>query len=468
MAQGDFWQFAVAYPLRNSKFRHPTRKELTLTASISAGATSTTISNAFNIIDPIVQYGDSVIIGDTEMTEVASVAQAAGTPGSSNVLVTFKNALSNSFSSGDKIVFIGTKLAGGWTVDNATSRIYPLGTNPPERGHSDDYAQVMANYNSQNGSKAISQSLVASKMFAQTTYRMGCYYKVDIDAITTGAVYMRLLDSNNFSSKVNIKEFTEADVFDWARFSSICYSSKNDGSTTPLLDIGIETTPNNSFYFIVDNVFLEHAKNIGSVNARIKNSQSAGGVFHSLSIYDTDATDWAGQAGKIVWITAPDGTFSASVLWAVGSSNNLTVAPSSLGSSAAFQKDAEIRLGNSGYYELQEYPLQSSLAYDIIGNASILPTSNGSGILFNRTGVGDKAERHVLSARFTAVSQAAFDEMRKLLWYQARGNLINIHPFIDDLPPVMTGRLRMGGLSKTTTPFFTSVDFDLSFEEVLV
>lgn len=465
MAQGDFWDFGVAYPLKNHKFRHPSRLSLTLSSAVSAGGTQLNFgTNQYHAIHPFLKRDDYLEIGTTT-SETAQVDTVTANSGG-QAIITLKSALAAGYASGQTVVAYGTKLAGGWSIPNESTRIYPVSAMPYERGASDNYAQILRNGASQDGLQVITQNLSATKLLPQTEYRFGGMYQADIDSNSDASVLSRFNDSTTTHRRDILVSPEDSDVLSWTRFEDTFWCTNTEGSSTASIQLGIDAQRAHSALFMVDDIFLEHARNIGNVNGRIKNVQSAGGNFWAVTLYDSSVSDWT--ASTLVWISAPDGTWAIGVIFNVGSSNNLLISSGQFGSTSAFQQDAEIREFNSGYYQFAERPLSSSLAYDRIESTSLISSMNGGPALYDRHGIGDRSERWFLTGRFTAVSQAIFDNMLKFMWYQENGNLINVHPYYDDLPTVLTGKMRIKDINKSSTPFFTVVDFTIDFEEVLI
>ncbi len=108
-----------------------------------------------------------------------------------------------------------------------------------------------------------------------------------------------------------------------------------------------------------------------------------------------------------------------------------------------------------------------SISYDKIRTDRFSQIADGSLFNFDPMSEGHKGERWRFSCRFLGVSQANFDGMQKLLRHQQNGSLINFHPFITDLPHVLTGKLRVTNYKKAFLFDLPSHDFSLSFIEMV-
>ena len=64
MSQGSFFEFGIAHPLKNAKFRQPTDYSTTLSANVSAGVSSILVPlSAVDFFGQVNNPGDRLVIG---------------------------------------------------------------------------------------------------------------------------------------------------------------------------------------------------------------------------------------------------------------------------------------------------------------------------------------------------------------------------------------------------------------------
>ena len=117
----------------------------------------------------------------------------------------------------------------------------------------------------------------------------------------------------------------------------------------------------------------------------------------------------------------------------------------------------------TGYVALTEYPESGSIRYDKL-------TMNNSAIMLNNTRKDFDASggriRHWMTAEFLNVSQATYDDFMQLerACIEDGANIV-LRPNIDDLPPVMIGKIKISNAGKTFWNFGYR-SFSFRFEEV--
>ena len=128
--------------------------------------------------------------------------------------------------------------------------------------------------------------------------------------------------------------------------------------------------------------------------------------------------------------------------------------------------DVRLQQTNNGYYTFTEYPIRSSLAIDEIYPETKVSLADGSAKIFHTTSEGDKGVRYRIRCRFENVPSTMWDKLMVLLNWQRKGNMLNLHPMYDDLPSVMTGRMRLSNITKTYWDL-SYRSFNFEFEELL-
>lgn len=474
MAQGDFLQFGVAVPIINPKFRIPTY----YTSSIVGVDASNNIivSDEYSDVDNIFQVGDRITVTNSSGSQSENlVISAISDNGDSTTDITCGSAPTIlSVGGGGSIAGKGSKLAAGWARTNTgTQRIRPLGIRPYGADQRDNYGQVFKQGSQQSGTSGIGQPIDKDDLENFTYYRFGGMFKHDLDqnAGDTPLFYWDMSDGVGF---LPIKTIGTAanDVLSWTRISfdsNPVLTRKVTGSPIQRFLLNMRGTQFNKGTVFIDEIFLEHARGTTSIS-RIKRVNTVGGPdTRTIAIYGVIGSS-PGQfnisAGDSVVVN--DGTnYTVLTVTVAQSGQSSFVAQVVDGTYTALVQDSEVQVKNDGYFQLQEYPVFGSVSYEKIGTLKTGMTADNAGYLFNPVSDGDRTGRWIFSCSFSLVSQINFDKLRVLLDWQNMGNMINFHPFIDDLPNVMTGRLSIRNPRK---PHWSLAlhDFDLVFEELVI
>jgi len=130
-----------------------------------------------------------------------------------------------------------------------------------------------------------------------------------------------------------------------------------------------------------------------------------------------------------------------------------------------FVEHAE-EINASGHYVFTELP-ERAYKYGRIADGTNIPVSPG---LIKRVGLGysDKSERMWFSCVLPFLPQADWDALRTFDRWQQRGNLINLHTYITDLPGVMTGFLEINELGRPVLFDQTKRRVQLDFVEAVL
>ena len=129
--------------------------------------------------------------------------------------------------------------------------------------------------------------------------------------------------------------------------------------------------------------------------------------------------------------------------------------------------DGTVEKVSNGYYEFTDTPINSSVDYDPIETSVIQKASPNNLKMFGNQ-FEDRTTRWWFKCFFSNVSPTAWRKIEKFLWWQERGHMLNFHPFIDDLPSVMTGFMRIKDRTKGRLWDQTYRSFELYFEEAVI
>ena len=220
----------------------------------------------------------------------------------------------------------------------------------------------------------------------------------------------------------------------------------------------------------LDEVFIEHASGV-EFNTNLKttvtdlisdfqinvfdNSGFAVGDFIIIRAYDTGVSIWRRYVMEISSVSSNGQTLG---VWPT---------PDYVETSILRAPDGTIEKVGNGYHELTNTPLNSSLDYDSIEEPIIVKASPGKLIQFNDQ-FEDRSKRWWFRCFFSNVDATEWRKIEKFMWWQARGHLLNLHTFIDDLPSVMTGFMRINGMTKSQLWNQTYRSFELYFEEAVI
>jgi len=119
---------------------------------------------------------------------------------------------------------------------------------------------------------------------------------------------------------------------------------------------------------------------------------------------------------------------------------------------------------NNGFFLFTEIPLRAGFDYDFMNPSRISTLSPNLRKKVNNF-FGDKSEKMMFRCRFKNIAVADWDAIVNIWRFGENGNLINFHPFIDDLPGVMTGFLSIENMTKSELFDRTFRSFDFIFVE---
>lgn len=490
MAVNDAWEMAVALPIKNNKFKYYKTVNTTFSIAYSSPGESEpriVVNSLSEVIGKEVRKGDSIILGDSsysgyigqsESNTIKSISVV-----SSRAYITLVNALENKYSIGDNVVIYGTKLAGGWSVVNS-DYTFPQKidayTSEFIGGKVDEYVQhVIFDFdelptNQNNISGQLRYSFTNNPFLRAIHYRIGMWYKAYVTR-TTGQTYAYIFlndgkgtrasrSSSNITSDTGTwTELTSGDSSK-VRMSSITQKELNTGYFS-IVGRGFDANDDINLY--IDCVYAEHAHGISPITELSKeipgkDTTHPAKIITSLDVISNEnfttgeyviAVDLDNeQYGIGVIASLPDDNTITleGIMWFYmwDSDNNTYTEKQTLPWNGTFSRGCRVQQANKGYYQFSEKAIQNSVG---IENLNVLQTnklSDGSETTYYNSD-GSIGDRFKLTARFENVPQAMWEKLMVFDRYQKAGNLLNLHPKFDELPAVMTGRMKITNVSKT-------------------
>tara|TARA_R100000458_G_C8278547_1_gene255114 strand:- start:33666 stop:35780 length:2115 start_codon:yes stop_codon:yes gene_type:complete len=118
-----------------------------------------------------------------------------------------------------------------------------------------------------------------------------------------------------------------------------------------------------------------------------------------------------------------------------------------------------------GFITLQTLPEIGSINFSTVSSDGIktLRLTNNSIFKVDTSGYGERI-RWRMDCDFANVPQSDWDAIQHLLRWQRAGHRLTLHPYIDDLPPVMVGYMEITNVQKSHWDL-TRRTFHFSFEE---
>lgn len=461
MAIGDFFQFAVAYPLKNPKFRIPTA--FSGTVKQKAGNGEIVLNDDYDDVRRVLQRKDRCVVTDANGVGENLVIKAVNVQSPANIASIETDPITTlTLANGDKFRAGGTRLAGGWDLTaSGNTRVVPLTTRPFGNGSFERYGQVFEQGTSQNDTKGVQQTLEKAALEAFAYYRFGMRYKFSVERkIGSNAdLQWRINDSDGSVST----QVAANDVLSWADFASTFFvrSLGGAGALETGIDFNADIAGDRAKVWL-DEMFFEHAKGT-SPSYRVDGASNISGNQWDITIYGTVSGIAVNDE-----IAVDNGSIHA-ILTVTSASGSSIMANFVSGSTGALQAEAFLQKRNEGYFELKDWPNQDSLDISKSVSTRISGMGDGSRRGFNPESDGDKSEIYSFQCRFEAVDKVYYEGLLQLMRHQARGQLLNFHPFLNSLPSVMTGILQIPPGSVNHRRWsFEDVDFDLVFHETVI
>ena len=501
MAVTDPWQMAVALPIRNNKFRYYTQKGTTLNGAVTTGASTATIDDTDPDMDEIAQKGDSVVFGPSTNSSYIGKAETKIISSLTSTVITPIATMTNSYADGDGVRVFGTKLAGGWlisyTADSGTiseQTAYPKSivpfTGSYAGGKIDNYCQhIIFDFSDVNfkdvGPRAwanLYNNFNSNPFLELIHYRAGMIYKSYGKNVSgQAAICISLSDgkrnfATGFTTTLNSEEFTELTTGTGVAIqpSTIDLSNASAGN---IKIFGRGYGIDDYVSLFIDTVYAEHAHGTTPITQLEEELSSTGQPVYALNV--TDTTDFT-VGERIFVVDKVNSQYGIGVLGSV-TTNAMNFTDMMLfyklsGSTyteyelpeSDISAGVRVQQANDGYYEFTETADRNSIRFDIINDESTSRLADGSLNFAYPSSDADRGDRFILYARFSNVPETMWQKLMVLYRWQKRGNFLNLHPQLNDLPPTMTGIMRISNITKSDHWDLTYRSFDFTFEEAII
>lgn len=255
-------------PIKNNSFREGTYKTTTVAAG---GYSSTTTLNVAAIapeLRQILRTGDYIQIGpSTTSGNIGKSEYAIVNTPTSTTAISLQSALAYDYSEGDDVTFIGSRLAGGWSLSsNDKAVLQPDGLfywadqsgTTKWWGFSDNFAQKMIYY---NNASWVRQTL-GDVIIPNQVYRVGCFVMGNASVSmwggspTSSDKFRMQMSDGSTTTNYEIKNGTQ-EIVAWTEYSNT-YTASASPTTATILFEYIESAATSLTVFI-DDVYLEHA-----------------------------------------------------------------------------------------------------------------------------------------------------------------------------------------------------------------
>jgi len=399
------FEIAVAVPLANNSFKFPNRFSAVI-GSISG--TTLPLTDVSTESDEAILHASAIMkVGDRLTLKSASGAVGttlvATVPSTGTSITSVTNMESLGFATNDTVVGYGTVCPGGWYF---SSYLPESGyTFSIEEGHVDGFCASM--YLPASGGTGtargfyLKQSIHTDYYVQNLNYRIGGVYKATISGAQTLCSGLFLGIENN-----------------------TIYDDMTMHATSSLSNVTTWTCVSSSVCLTQD-------------------SPTAFGIYAEL--YTNP--DYSVRATTIYL----DDVFLEHVY-------NPVTKKTIYGESPSTASTAD------SYYEIADNHDSESLSITKLDNLSDISLNDGSLARYDSTGLGERNVKYEISCRFTNVSNTIWNYLSKLLDIQKNGYKLNLHPYIAELPEVLTGYLYISGISYTHWDVGL-VSFDFRFRE---
>ncbi|GEM_PF-2534268 len=405
-ASNNRFELAVAVPIVNNSFKFPNRFSFTMDAitstTLSLNDLKTESNDSILYASEVVVAGDRITLQSSAGTSYTTLISSVS-PASNTVVV--EDDLSSTFTVATTGVGYGTACPGGWYLTNFLADSgYAISI---DLGDMDNFSATM--YIPEKPSPGaddtfyLKQSIPTDYFVSNLKYRLGVLSKL---TVTGSATYT-----------CGVILGMEVEGATQAYSSSYIHGTSSTGVT--------------SFVSTATTVYATMASPI------------AFGVFVRL---DSD-TSQATKATKVY----VDDIYLEHIYNPVTKKTIYEESPSTASTYAS-------------YYEISDNHDSESLTITKSDNYQDITLNDGSLVRYDSTGWGERNVKYEISCRFTNVSTTIWTYLSRLLDIQKNGYKLNLHPYINEVPEVLTGFLYISGISKEHWDV-NLVSFDFRFVE---
>jgi len=494
MAQGTSWQMAIAVPIKNHKFEFGQNFVATLQNSVDSNSQFVQLDPAiYDRPGSLLQYRDQILLGPSsnpdfkgniEHVPVTGVKEDFIFNTYSKIYLLNKNNI-NQYEAGDRVSFYGTCLAGGWKVPNKTPYNYNYFFTPQGIQKGSISTHVWATY--------ISNPLLLEGMYDDRSHASGTWIKIrrknsdhsfllDLDEVygnkiqyiidpvylENSAYYFNIaMQSGNYSEIISglLGDYHRGG---WRKQYAQRLSIAIDDDTPStlffvqdLVKSGIGGIRDRSllipyqYYRFGGRIYVESrftSAKLGTSNYSLFMIVSPHTLHRDIGDAEYLYVNFANAAAhNDAWIE-----FSAVQLLDTGISNesmpqvglwfqNNGIIENNAGDLILYVDDLYVEHAGGIKYAHQDGCLD-------FGRYSVWPEEESLKIekieREGTTSLYGKKERYVITCRFFYVSQDFWDQFELLLEWQEKGFLLNLHPYINDLPHSLMGKVHIREYAK--------------------
>jgi len=388
------WELAVSVPIKNQYFRYQNRFSAKI---LSISSTSITLSGATSgsplqtDSDTSISHASEVMAANDRITLKAADGTVSGTTiasvNSSGLdIVTNGDMDARGFAAADTIVGYGDVVPAGWYFTNFDTTGHGI-TISRSTGAFDNFSLVSAISTGVTRDLYLKQSIDTNYYIANLWYRVGFKYK--------------------------------------------CIKPSGEGD---FLYAGIENNITNHKY-LVRGVLQKATTWASSTNSlRIGTAQVT-----SFGIFFEQYHDFL----KLIVPTAETDIYYDEVYLehVYNPVSSKTIYGNSVDDS---DEDDSI-----GYYEIASCADEGSISWKEIEQDSEVELINKGMEWYDPTGYGERNTKYEVSAKFTNVTTDIWDKLIALKRIQKNGYKLNLHPYLDELPSVLTGKMYIEGVDYT-------------------
>ena len=386
------FEIAVAVPITNNSFNHLNRFSATIGditgTSITLSGLQTDSDASVSHASEVMAVDDRITLKATDGTVDTTTLSAVNTSG---LTITTDEDMSTDFSSGDTIVGYGNVVPGGWSLtgyEDSTSTTVSRGI-----GAFDNFSISLY------GKEATASTFISNKLFgviqdintdyfvSNLRYRHGLKYKYQrvSEEQETSWEFDTGLYSN-FSNKVFMIKSGKASVTSWTSTSFSTY----------LTDSSIS-----NFYLYL------YIKALASEK------------YDACYAYLDDI--------YLEHIYNPVSKLTLYGNTAANSADDTTV----------------------GYYEIANNHDYQSLNITRLENYQDVQLANNSLDRYDSTGWGERNIKYEVTCSYTDVDNDIYLKLVEFLNIQKNGYMLNLHPYVEELPSVLTGYMYIENVNKS-------------------
>lgn len=117
-----------------------------------------------------------------------------------------------------------------------------------------------------------------------------------------------------------------------------------------------------------------------------------------------------------------------------------------------------------GFYEIQDFPTEGSVTWNIRQSATSKRNVTSNNILKVNSSFGEQPPKFEVTAQYNNVKSQIYEDLRVIEEWQKRNHMVSLRTFNPSLPDVMVGFMTLSGYNNEL-PGLDRVSFSFKFEE---